>query len=104
MAGARRVGVGILRETSKDLGVAAQEAHEQQRHQREHDRLHGDDRGEGGHAVDRDHRQLASIVQVNWSTAAEQLQFRQSIRHGIMHVTSRHWIVPRLWICVLHCP
>jgi hypothetical protein len=30
--------------------------------------------------------------QVVWSTAAEQLQSRQSIRHGITHVTSRHWI------------
>jgi len=29
---------------------------------------------------------------VVWSTAAEQLQSRQSIRHGITQVTRRHWI------------
>jgi hypothetical protein len=29
---------------------------------------------------------------VYWSTADEQLQFRQSIWHGITHVTNRHWI------------
>jgi hypothetical protein len=42
--------------------------------------------------------------QVVWSTAAEQLQSRQSIRHGITQVTSRHWIAVIAPICVLQFP
>ena len=50
------------------------------------------------------YRHPALCVQVNWSTAPEQLQFRQSIRHGMMHVISRHMIGVTYGICVLHWP
>jgi hypothetical protein len=41
---------------------------------------------------------------VCWSTATLQLQSRQSIRHGITHVTRRHWIGVTCGICVLQFP
>ena len=50
------------------------------------------------------YRHPASCVHVNWSTAPEQLQLRQSIRHGIMQVMMRHMMGVTWGICVLHCP
>jgi len=41
---------------------------------------------------------------VTWSTADEQLQFKHSMRQGMMHVTSRHMMAVIAPICVLHWP
>ena len=98
-----RVG-GRVGQPAKDLRVAPEQPDDQQGQQRQHHRLHGHERREHLDAAQRDHRHPASCRQVCWSTAAEQLQSRQSIRHGMMHVTSRHMMVPMFAMCVLHCP
>ena len=84
-----------FRQPAQDLGVAPEQPDHHDGEQRQHHRL---DRHDAVSTSTVDaihpgaHRHPASCVHVNWSTAAEQLQFRQSIRHGMMHVTSRHMI------------
>jgi hypothetical protein len=80
--------------------VASQQGHHDHGEEREHDRLDDHEGREDARA----HRHPALWEQVVWSTAAEQLQSRQSIRHGITHVTSRHWIAVIAPMCVLQFP
>ena len=85
---------------AQQLGVAPQERHDHDGEQREHDRLDDHQRGQRADA----HRHPASCRHVCWSTAEEQSQSRQSIRHGITHVIKRHWIGVTYGMSVLHCP
>ena len=99
---------GGIGQAPQDLRVTPKKSDEHQGQQRQHDGLDGHERGQHLDPAHRrhgaGHRHPASCRQVCWSTAAEQLQSKQSILHGMMHVTSRHMIVPTFVMCVLHCP
>src|SRR5439155_15968202 len=81
----------------EDLGVAAEQRDHDDRQERQDEGLHDHDGNEH-------QRHPASCRQVCWSTATLQLQSRQSMRHGITHVTSRHWIGVTCGIWVLQFP